>query len=146
MTAWWRDPWWWTACVLGIAVVFGARLVFGAGAGPAWTALLLFGLVYPVLEELVFRGLLQPWLLRRTAARAAGPLTLANLLTSVLFSLAHLPLRGAVHATLVFAPSLVFGLFRDRHDSVLPAIGLHVIWNVAVLLLLGEPPMGAAGG
>ncbi len=153
-TAWLRDPWWWTVCGLGVGAVLGARMLLGPGLGPGlapWfmpglPALLMFALVYPVLEELVFRGMLQPWLLRRTAARAIiGPLTLANLLTSVLFSLAHVPLRGAVHATLVFTPSLAFGLFRDRHDSVLPPIVLHVVWNTAVLCLFGQPPTGPAG-
>lgn len=149
MAAWLRDPWWWTACGLGVVAVCAARVlaepaygpVFDPGTWPAWPVLLLFALIYPVLEELVFRGVLQPWLLRRTAARV-GPMTLANLLTSVVFSLAHVPLRGAVHATLVFGPSLVFGLFRDRHDSVSPAIALHVVWNATVLVLWGEPSMG----
>jgi membrane protease YdiL (CAAX protease family) len=32
-------------------------------------------------------------------------------------------------ALAVFFPSLVFGYFRDRCDSVVPAITLHILYN-----------------
>jgi membrane protease YdiL (CAAX protease family) len=35
----------------------------------------------------------------------------------------------------VLLPALLFGYFRDRHDSVLPAIALHVFYNAGYFLL-----------
>ncbi|MCC5870370.1 MAG: JDVT-CTERM system CAAX-type protease [Gammaproteobacteria bacterium] len=136
--SWPRDPALWFTLAVGIACVLVLRALLGKGDAPGLTAILLVILVFPVLEELVFRGGLQPLLLKWTRQRALGALTLANLLTSVVFSLAHVPAHGLLHGALVFIPSLAFGVFRDRHDSVLPAIVLHAGWNAAAILLLGQ--------
>jgi membrane protease YdiL (CAAX protease family) len=135
---WHRDPIFWTTLALGVALVALLRAVSVAGQPPQLSTLLLLVVAYPVLEEFVFRGLLQPALYHRTGARRYGPLTLANVLTSVLFALAHLPAHGMPHAALVFLPSLAFGLFRDRHGTVVSPIVLHASWNAASLLLLGH--------
>jgi membrane protease YdiL (CAAX protease family) len=100
--------------------------------GPAALALLV--VVYPLLEEVVFRGLIQPALIKPTRGRGFGPLTLANGLTSVLFAAMHLLTHPPLHSAAVLLPSLVFGAFRDRSGSVLPGMLLHVSWNAALLL------------
>lgn len=135
---WIRDPFYWSVLMAGVLLLAALRAVFGRGVAPAPLEGLLLALCYPLLEEFVFRGLLQPWLLARTGGRALAGITLANLLTSVAFALAHLPGRGLVVAVLVFAPSLVFGYFRDRHASLWPAVGLHAGWNATALWLLGR--------
>lgn len=101
------------------------------------TTLALLILVYPVLEEVVFRGVIQPALLEVSQGRSVGPLTLANILTSGLFAAMHLINHLPLHAALVFLPSLLFGLFRDRSGSILPGMILHVSWNAAVFLAAG---------
>ena len=108
-----------------LGVLAGDRMAAPAGAR-AWIALLL---LLPVAEEIVFRGLLQTPLQRLLAARRVGPVSLANLLTSAGFVLAHLPMQAVPWALAVGVPSLVFGHLRERHDSVLPAIVLHAFYN-----------------
>lgn len=93
------------------------------------SSLALVTLVSPLLEEIVFRGLLQEFLARHLDGRSRPPLTRANILTSVVFSLFHLLHKGPLWAAGVFAPSLVFGYFRDKYDSILPSILLHVLYN-----------------
>lgn len=91
--------------------------------------------IQPLLEELLFRGVIQGWL--REAAwgeRKMFGLSSANWITSLLFVVAHLPAQPLAWAVAVFAPSLVFGHFRERHDSLLPAVLLHVTWNAAFFL------------
>jgi membrane protease YdiL (CAAX protease family) len=90
--------------------------------------------VQPLLEELVFRGILQGQLLRLTAARRAGPLSLANLVVSAAFAALHLPAQPVVSALSVFVPSLVFGHLRERFGSVWPAFGLHAFYNGGLAL------------
>jgi len=99
--------------------------------GPLGAPLLYLQLafIYPVLEEIVFRGAIQPALHRRLNRRRWGALSGANLVTSLLFSLMHGVFRSAPAALLVFAPSLLFGYFRDRYDGVAIPIVLHCYYN-----------------
>lgn len=91
---------------------------------------LLSGIVFPIVEELAFRGFLQTFLIRTlTGKKEVFPtLTVANIITSILFSLVHLP-SGLLHSLQVFFPSLIFGWFKDKHGSVLPSVVLHVFYN-----------------
>lgn len=74
----------------------------------------------PVAEELVFRGVLYPYLRRWTPA--AG----AVLLSALLFAV--------VHVIPILIPPLVvtgiaLGLLRERYGSVLPCMLLHALLN-----------------
>ncbi len=97
-------------------------------------------LVYPVLEELTFRGWLQPLLYQRQwgAAHYAG-LSAANLLTTLLFAASHLVWHSWPQALAVILPSLVFGYFRDRYDRVGPSVALHVFYNSGFVWLFANP-------
>lgn len=114
-------------------------------APAGWGSLLSFTLLMPLLEELVFRGLLQGQLLRVTALhgqpRRVGPVTWANGLCTLTFVVLHLPTQPLPWALAVAVPSLVFGHLRERFDSVWPAVGMHALYNtgfaVAVLLSRG---------
>ena len=66
-------------------------------------------MVYPLLEEIVFRGLVQELVHEYISAHSLGPLSVANLLTSLLFTGMHFFYHAPVWAALVFLPSLVFG-------------------------------------
>lgn len=137
---WLRDPLFLATLAGGMLIAWLLRLWLGPPAASGRALLLMLTLV-PVVEELAFRGALQPALLRATGGRRAGPLSLANLLTSLAFSGLHALTRPLALATAVFLPSLVFGWFRERHDSVLPPLALHLCWNTALLA-----PWRAAAG
>lgn len=93
---------------------------------------------WPLLEELVFRGALQPRLARTAwGARENWGITTANVVTSVLFASAHLAAHDPALAAATFLPSLVFGYFRDRYGSVWPGAALHVFYNTGWFLLAG---------
>lgn len=124
------------AVLVPLPLWFAGFLWFAPATDPAWPLnrprdLLFLGLVYPLIEELLFRGLLQGGLreregLRRCRLGVSG----ANLITSGVFTglhfLAHPPLAAAA----VFVPSLVFGYFRDRHGSLCTPIVLHMYYNI----------------
>lgn len=99
--------------------------------------LLLFVLFYPLVEEAAFRGWLQGALLAyQPTARSAYGLSIANVLTSVLFVLLHCFYHPLLSALAVFFPSLVFGFFRERYGSIKPGIVLHVLYNSGFYVLL----------
>ena len=118
----------WVALGLLVPMVSGAMHV------PAgWAAWASFVLVQPLVEELVFRGILQGQALRLTTrqglARRLGPVTLANVLVSVAFVALHLRAQPLAWALAVIVPSLVLGHLRERMGSVWPAVLVHAVYN-----------------
>lgn len=122
---------------LTLAVPVWAAL--GLLAGPAmylpsgWTAWISFLLLYPVVEELLFRGILQGEALRLTTRKGitlrVGPVSWANLLVTVAFVASHLPAQPLGWALAVAVPSLVFGHLRERLGSVWPPVLVHALYN-----------------
>ncbi len=134
-----HDRLFWLALLAGPAVWLSLWLAGTASEESSpiqWWRLLLLAGLYPLLEEWLFRGLLQPQLLtwRPFRTRLLG-LTGANLLTSLLFGAVHLIAHPPLWAAAVIVPSLVFGAFRDRYQSVVPAIILHSFYNLGYFLI-----------
>lgn len=95
-------------------------------------------LCYPVVEEIVFRGLVQELVHNYISQRWLGPLSIANLLTSCLFTGLHFLYHPPLWAALVFFPSLVFGFFKDRSGHLTAPILLHVFYNAGFLWLFSN--------
>jgi len=95
-------------------------------------------ILYPVIEELAFRGFIQTWLLEKSIFRNKPFLHIsnANIVTSFLFASFHLFNQSPMWAALIFAPSLVFGYLRDRYDAVTPSIVIHAWYNLGFFLLV----------
>lgn len=102
----------------------------------AWISLIA---VQPVMEELVFRGLLQGQALQLMASngqpRRLGPVTLANVLATSCFVALHLRAQPLAWALAVAAPSLVLGHLRERFSSVWPSVLAHAIYNTGFGLI-----------
>lgn len=138
-----RDRQFWWAVVVAL-LVWGAGYLWLAPA-PDWAwplhrprELLFFCLVYPVVEEVLFRGLLQGSLLERAVfQRKFAGLTGANLLTSGVFTVLHFLGHPPLAAVAVLAPSLIFGYFRDRHGDLRAPIALHVYYNLGYFWVFG---------
>lgn len=117
-------PVWWL-----LALGYGGTVRAPHGA---WT-LASFVLLGPLVEELLFRGLLQGQLLRlslrRGQPRRLGAITWANGLTTIAFVVMHVSSQPLLWALAVALPSLVFGHLRERFASVWPAAGLHMVYN-----------------
>ncbi|HHJ13051.1 MAG TPA: JDVT-CTERM system CAAX-type protease [Gammaproteobacteria bacterium] len=94
-------------------------------------------LIWPVVEEILFRGLLQGELRRHLGNAGIGPLTHANLVTSLVFSALHFIHHPPGWAAAVFLPSLLFGLARERSGTLLAPIVLHAFYNSGYLWLFG---------
>mgnify|MGYP001820986360 CR=1 FL=1 len=140
----WQDPLFWLALAAGPLCWLVIYLLFRAQPQWGWplTAPLQFllpALIYPVLEEIVFRGLLQERVREHISQRTFGPLSVANLLTSVVFTGLHFLYHLPLWAALVFFPSLVFGFFKDRTRGLGAPIILHIFYNAGFLWLFSGP-------
>lgn len=100
-----------------------------------WQQYILLVGLYPIFEEWLFRGLLQPQLLIFRGGRAVlFGISGANVITTVIFLSLHFFSHPHLWAILVSIPSLIFGGFRDRYQSVIPAILLHCFYNIGYFI------------
>ncbi len=136
----WKDPL--AAIAAGAAVLFWLALWLGTRPpmDPGWPLrdplrFVVPALLYPVLEEWVFRGFIQDLAHQYLRPWKLGALTHANILTSLLFTALHFFNHPPVWAAAVLAPSLVFGFFKDRTGRLTTPILLHVFFNSGYLLL-----------
>lgn len=137
---WWKDVH--LHLALGVAPVFWAVLYGFTTPDIHWAwplrepVLFLWpALLYPVMEEIVFRGLVQDLAHRHLRPWRLGPLSHANVLTSLLFTGLHFMVHPPLWAAAVLVPSLVFGFFKDRYRSLTAPILLHVFYNAGYFWL-----------
>lgn len=86
-------------------------------------------MLYPIIEEIIFRGFLQEFIQARIRPWRLGPLTHANILTSLIFTALHFINHPPLWAAAVLLPSLLFGLTKDRSGGLAAPIVLHVFYN-----------------
>lgn len=138
MRAAFTDTHWWCALALG-PLAWLAILGMGVSATPGLPdpAVLVYGvLLYPLVEEILFRGLIQAALLEKSSlTRCIGPLSLANIITSAGFAATHLIVHPPLQAASIFLPSLVFGWAYERYRHIGPAVVLHAVYNAGFLYL-----------
>lgn len=137
--AFWRDRQFYLALLAGLVVLVVMYLFIPIHADVLrmgqWGLLISLILWQPLGEELLFRGIIQgqlallPW-----GQRSWFKISSANLLTSLAFIALHLVYHPALWAVAILFPSLVFGYFRERHQSLYPAFALHSLYNLGYLV------------
>lgn len=95
----------------------------------AMTALVVIGA--PLLEEVIYRGLLQGAIRRATGSRWA-----AILGASVLFVAVHAGSVEVFAMPVLAVLSVGFGIARERTGSVWPAVVMHALFNAANVLIV----------
>ncbi len=102
-----------------------------APAGFSWSAmvtmLVMAGVVAPFAEELVFRGLLFPWLRARLGVPAAV------LLSALVFATLH---GAAILIPALTVVGAAFAIIYQRCGSLWPAIVAHSVFNGIMIVLL----------
>ena len=111
------------------------RALFERLGGDDLATMLLGCVIAPVVEEMLFRGVILRGFLQRY------PRSNAIWGSAVLFGLAHLNIYQFVAALLLGAVS---GWLYERARSLVPCIALHSAYNTA-LTLLAHAPAGADG-
>ncbi|MFC1588875.1 JDVT-CTERM system glutamic-type intramembrane protease [Pseudomonadota bacterium] len=137
-SAFYRDAHFYLAVIAGVVVLWfihDLMPVFKSESALQWPLLLSILLWQPFVEELLFRGLIQGQLSRyKYAQQLIFKLTVANIATSVLFVATHVIGTPAIWSLTVFFPSLLFGYFRDKYNSVYPSMILHSAYNSMVVI------------
>lgn len=100
----------------------GLHTIGELGAG-----FIALGVLTPIFEETVFRGILFKGLRRRF------PFWASALITSIIFAAAHLQWNVSLD---VFALSLILCCLVERYQSIVPGILLHGLKNGLAFILL----------
>lgn len=105
-----------------------------------YTIAILSVLTAPLIEEVVYRGILYS-AFQRSVGKVA-----AVVLVTLLFSLVHVPQYWPSYSTisLLTLLSLILTLLRVYSDNLLPSVILHLIFNLLQsILLVSEPYLSA---
>ena len=92
--------------------------------------------LFPALEETLFRGLLQP-MIAHSISRRWRLISAANLITSLIFALFHLINHPPLWAVATFFPSLVFGYAYERYRNIVAPTLIHSVYNAGFFLVVG---------
>ena len=127
---------------MGIGLLFWLALAWNGASATSFrpVAFLSLCIAQPLFEELIFRGVLQGELLCQPwGAVARWGVSAANAVTSVAFTALHFISHPPIWALSVLIPSLLFGYFRERHQSLYPPLALHIYYNTGYFLITGFP-------
>ena len=100
-------------------------------------ALFFLIVFYPVVEEFAFRGVIQEYFASKTKQYPSFfHISVANIVTSVLFVAMHFVHHTPLWALLIFVPSLIFGYFKEKYGHIGASIFLHMFYNACSLFLI----------
>lgn len=94
--------------------------------GNFWLTFILVVILAPIIEEIVFRGVLFPAIKKRYG------LTIGIIGSSLVFTLVHL---DPIQMISVFPLGVYLAIMYQRIGSIYPGIILHATWNLLVLLI-----------
>jgi membrane protease YdiL (CAAX protease family) len=86
--------------------------------------LALTGISAAIIEEIFFRGWIQPLCKKKFGA------VLAILFTSAVFAAAHVFVARAAFIVAVFFPGCVMGFLRERHGNISTSTLFHATANI----------------
>ena len=102
----------------------------------SWEMVVIFVIISPVVEEIVFRGGVLPYLLRHIVLNSSyWHISYANIITSLIFCSLHFINQSVISSVAIFIPSLIFGVFYQRYHHIAPSIILHSVYNTVFLIV-----------
>lgn len=97
--------------------------------------ILLFLFASPLLEEFIFRGIVQSNLQKYIKYTLFSYISLSNIITSVIFTLLHLVNVSSIFVTsLLIIPSLYLGILYDKYKSIKYTTAAHSLFNIIVFI------------
>ena len=98
--------------------------------------LIIMAIMYPLVEEVLFRGIIQPTIAKKIPSIFYS-LSVANIITSTIFAITHLINHDPLWAAGTILPSLAFGFCQDRYRTLQAPIALHCYYNAGYFLITG---------
>lgn len=96
-----------------------------------WQTVVLLWIGASIQEETIFRGLIQSIVGRKLGGESiGGSLSVAAIIVAILFAVVHIPM-GIFTVGAAFFVGLLAGELRVRSGSLIPAIIVHALVNIA---------------
>jgi len=129
-----KDPFIWISVCAAMLFWFSLSQYVPITSNIMWPivspmAFILPVILYPILEEIVFRGMVLEYCQKKIPGVLLFHISKANFITSILFTALHFIYHPPLWASAVFIPSLIFGFLKERHQSLIPPILIHVFFN-----------------
>lgn len=131
------------ALVLPISLAAVSALAFNISPSVSWVIntpydAFWYLILMPFIEELAFRGYLQSTIskLKPGGWPTQTMFSFANIMTSTIFAAIHFISYFQALAALTFIPSLIFGYFKDKHQSIFPGLIIHSFYNFLFISLV----------
>ena len=136
-----RDRAFYLALLAGLPVLFAIYLLVPVSTSSIhpgqWGLVITLVIWQPFWEELFFRGIIQGQIYKRSwGQRAWFKISNANMAASLVFTAIHIAYNPNLWSVSVFIPSLVFGYFRERHNTIYSAFALHGIYNLGYMAVV----------
>ncbi len=97
-----------------------------------WQTILLMTIVAPILEEIIFRGLLQEWLQQLLHSNIS-----AIILVNLLFMLLHYTTKNQiVYLLAIFFCGIIYSVVKIKQKSIIFPILLHAYYNLSFIIML----------
>lgn len=97
--------------------------------------IVLFLFASPLLEEFIFRGLVQKSINNFLKSGFFLHISYGSIISSSIFTFIHLLLNNfAVIYLMVFLPSLFFGFLYDKYKTLLLPVLFHSFFNINVFI------------
>ena len=140
-----RDREFYLALLAGLLAVFAIYLFIPVSTSRIhpgqWSVVIALVFWQPFWEELFFRGIIQGQIYKRSwGQRARFRISNANLVASLAYTAIHIAYNPNLWSVSVFIPSLVFGYFRERHNTIYSAFALHVFYNLGYAVVIFIKP------
>lgn len=129
-----KDPFIWISVCAAMLFWFLLSMYVPVTVNVMWPivspmAFIIPVVLYPVLEEIVFRGMVLEYCQKKIPGVILFHISKANFFTSILFTALHFIYHPPLWASAVFIPSLIFGFLKERHQSLIAPILIHVFFN-----------------
>lgn len=99
-------------------------------AGNVWIQLIMLGIVTPVAEELLFRGLVYKRL------QIYYDVTVAGYISSIIFGIVHFNLVQGIYA---FIMGILFAYVYEKFNNIYASIIIHISANIAAIITSINP-------
>ena len=97
--------------------------------------IILFLFASPLVEEYIFRGLVQKKIQKYIKYTFFSYITLSNIITSIIFTACHFVAdSNFIVTTLIFIPSIYLGILYDQYKSIKHPFFAHSILNIIVFI------------
>lgn len=118
-----------------IIIVYTISIIFYGVKNINTYNIILFLFASPLVEEYIFRGLVQKNIQKKLNYTFFSYISLGNIITSVIFTACHfIADNNFIVTILIIFPSIYLGILYDKYKSIKQPFFAHSLFNIIVFI------------